>query len=413
MTGPFRTASGGRIDRSRPLASPSTARRIPGFQGDTLASALLANGVHLMGRSFKYHRPRGVLGAGAEEPNALVTVTAAAAARRRTCAPRRLSSTKVSSRRARTAGLRFARCRRVNDLAAGRRPRRGLLLQDLHASSRCMEKPVRARHSPRGGPWRARRANQTPITTPTATPFATYSSSAPVHPAWLPRSPLRKAAHGSSSATNSRRWAAGCSTSPASPSTDERARMGSRYGRQARRNAERHAPAAHAGLRLLRTELPRACSTSYRPPALACCRRATRENVEGSCQAGRARDRSHRASARLSGQRPAWDHARFGRTHVSQSTWRKARLRRRALHGRGLRIRGSGRSCEGRRDGFGHCRYASRPGWPRHRSSPYSGHPGHASHRDNRHARSPARIGCYARETRCGWLGLVVGIGRL
>ncbi|MBN8501959.1 MAG: (2Fe-2S)-binding protein, partial [Sphingomonadales bacterium] len=46
-----------------------------GREGDTLASALLANGVHLMGRSYKYHRPRGVLSAGAEEPNALVAVT--------------------------------------------------------------------------------------------------------------------------------------------------------------------------------------------------------------------------------------------------------------------------------------------------------------------------------------------------
>ena len=46
-----------------------------GMEGDTIASALLANGVHLMGRSFKYHRPRGVLGAGVEEPNALVGIT--------------------------------------------------------------------------------------------------------------------------------------------------------------------------------------------------------------------------------------------------------------------------------------------------------------------------------------------------
>ena len=53
-------------------ASPSTARRYEGLQGDTLASALLANGVHLVGRSFKYHRPRGILSAGSEEPNALV-----------------------------------------------------------------------------------------------------------------------------------------------------------------------------------------------------------------------------------------------------------------------------------------------------------------------------------------------------
>ena len=45
-----------------------------GYAGDTLASALLANGVSLFGRSFKYHRPRGVLAAGIDEPNALVTV---------------------------------------------------------------------------------------------------------------------------------------------------------------------------------------------------------------------------------------------------------------------------------------------------------------------------------------------------
>ncbi|MGQ0430136.1 MAG: sarcosine oxidase subunit alpha family protein [Gammaproteobacteria bacterium] len=70
----FRTATGGRIDRSRPLQFTFDGRRYQGFQGDTLASALLANGVHLIGRSFKYHRPRGVVTSGAEEPNALVTV---------------------------------------------------------------------------------------------------------------------------------------------------------------------------------------------------------------------------------------------------------------------------------------------------------------------------------------------------
>jgi sarcosine oxidase subunit alpha len=70
----LRTAHGGRIDRSRPLPFTFDGVRYDGFAGDTLASALLANGVHLMGRSFKYHRPRGVLAAGAEEPNALVGV---------------------------------------------------------------------------------------------------------------------------------------------------------------------------------------------------------------------------------------------------------------------------------------------------------------------------------------------------
>jgi len=70
----LRTAGGGRIDRARTLRFTFDGLPYTGFAGDTLASALLANGVHLMGRSFKYHRPRGVLAAGAEEPNALVAV---------------------------------------------------------------------------------------------------------------------------------------------------------------------------------------------------------------------------------------------------------------------------------------------------------------------------------------------------
>ena len=70
----LRTPAGGRVDRARPLAFSFDGRRYAGLAGDTLASALLANGVHLVGRSFKYHRPRGILAAGAEEPNALVGV---------------------------------------------------------------------------------------------------------------------------------------------------------------------------------------------------------------------------------------------------------------------------------------------------------------------------------------------------
>ncbi len=74
MTGTCRTPAGGRIDRTRPIEFEWDGRRLTGCQGDTLASALLANGVHLVGRSFKYHRPRGIMSAGSEEPNALVTV---------------------------------------------------------------------------------------------------------------------------------------------------------------------------------------------------------------------------------------------------------------------------------------------------------------------------------------------------
>lgn len=67
-----RLAEGGRIDRRRRLGFTFDGVRHHGFAGDSLASALLANGVHLVGRSFKYHRPRGIVGAGVEEPNALV-----------------------------------------------------------------------------------------------------------------------------------------------------------------------------------------------------------------------------------------------------------------------------------------------------------------------------------------------------
>jgi heterotetrameric sarcosine oxidase alpha subunit len=67
-----RLETGGVIDRSKPISFRFDGKSYGGFEGDTLASALIANGVRLVGRSFKYHRPRGILSAGAEEPNALV-----------------------------------------------------------------------------------------------------------------------------------------------------------------------------------------------------------------------------------------------------------------------------------------------------------------------------------------------------
>jgi heterotetrameric sarcosine oxidase alpha subunit len=71
-----RLAQGGRVDRGTALNFSFDGRALRGHAGDSLASALLANGVQLVGRSFKYHRPRGILTAGAAEPNALVTVGA-------------------------------------------------------------------------------------------------------------------------------------------------------------------------------------------------------------------------------------------------------------------------------------------------------------------------------------------------
>ncbi|MCH9019099.1 MAG: sarcosine oxidase subunit alpha family protein [Proteobacteria bacterium] len=73
-----RRPEGGRIDRDRSLGFTFNGRRYTGFAGDTLASALLANGVMLVGRSFKFHRPRGIFSCGAEEPNAIVQLGAGA-----------------------------------------------------------------------------------------------------------------------------------------------------------------------------------------------------------------------------------------------------------------------------------------------------------------------------------------------
>ena len=74
-----RISHGGRIDRARPISFSFNGKRLSAYAGDTLASALLANGVSLVSRSFKLHRPRGIVGAGAEEPNAIVQVGVGAA----------------------------------------------------------------------------------------------------------------------------------------------------------------------------------------------------------------------------------------------------------------------------------------------------------------------------------------------
>lgn len=72
MTQSHRLADGARIDRNKPLRFQFNGKWYLGYQGDTLASALLANGIHFVARSFKYHRPRGIMTAGVEEPNAIV-----------------------------------------------------------------------------------------------------------------------------------------------------------------------------------------------------------------------------------------------------------------------------------------------------------------------------------------------------
>lgn len=79
MSGPqFRLSAGGRIDRAAALGFSFNGESFTGYAGDTLASALLAYGAFPLARSFKYHRPRGIYAAGAEEPNALVQLESGA-----------------------------------------------------------------------------------------------------------------------------------------------------------------------------------------------------------------------------------------------------------------------------------------------------------------------------------------------
>ncbi|WP_370874460.1 sarcosine oxidase subunit alpha family protein [Amorphus orientalis] len=71
---PFRRDEGGRIDRSKPIHFTFDGKPVSGYAGDTVASALMANGIHMIARGFKYHRPRGVMTAGADDPAGLVQI---------------------------------------------------------------------------------------------------------------------------------------------------------------------------------------------------------------------------------------------------------------------------------------------------------------------------------------------------
>ena len=72
MSQNYRLDKGGYINRNKKISFKFNGKKYFGYEGDTLASALIANGVHLVGRSFKYHRPRGFFGAGVDEPYAIV-----------------------------------------------------------------------------------------------------------------------------------------------------------------------------------------------------------------------------------------------------------------------------------------------------------------------------------------------------
>src|SRR5271155_4534123 len=148
MSQPFRVDGLCSVDRSRPLGFTFDGVAYQGYAGDTLASALIANGVHLVGRSYKYHRPRGILSAGAEEPNALVSLSRG---------PGRFTPNLRATQIELYEGLKASsqNCWPSLTFDVGAVCRR-LLLQDVHGSEPLrqelgLDACLRARDPPRGG----------------------------------------------------------------------------------------------------------------------------------------------------------------------------------------------------------------------------------------------------------------------
>ena len=194
VTQPFRLAAGGIVDRARPLAFAFDGARYEGYAGDTLASALLANGVHLVARSFKYHRPRGIFTRGRRGAECAGAAGARRAHRAQRARDHAASSTTASSPRARTAGRRVAlRRRRAQRRAVALLPGR-LLLQDVHvAADAALVAALRARDPPRRGHGpRAARARSRPLRA-SAMRTATCWWSAAARRASPPRAPPRSA----------------------------------------------------------------------------------------------------------------------------------------------------------------------------------------------------------------------------
>ena len=151
----------GLVDRKRVIGFNFDGTRLTGYPGDTLASALLANGIRLVGRSFKYHRPRGILTAGSEEPNALVELRTGARREPNTRATTvELYDGLNAASQNRWPSLKYDLLS-VNQLAAPDLRRR-LLLQDLHVAGLLLGEGLRAHDPPRRrlGPRRRSRRSR-------------------------------------------------------------------------------------------------------------------------------------------------------------------------------------------------------------------------------------------------------------
>jgi NADPH-dependent 2,4-dienoyl-CoA reductase/sulfur reductase-like enzyme len=162
----------GLVDRTKPVRFRFDGKDYAGYKGDTVAAALLANDVRLMARSFKYHRPRGVLTAGSEEPNALVTVGRgdAAVPNVRATQAEMFDGLEVRSQN-RWPSLEWDAAGSQRSGQPGAKCR--ILLQDLHVAARLLGRALRAVDPPCGGVWGRCRARLMKRHSRRPLPFAT------------------------------------------------------------------------------------------------------------------------------------------------------------------------------------------------------------------------------------------------
>ena len=317
---------------ARPLRFTFDGRAYRGFAGDTLASALLANGVHLVGRSFKYHRPRGIMTAGAEEPNALIQLERPGGRSdpnlRATEIELYDGLTAASQNRWPSLGFDVGA---VNDLLspllAGR-----LLLQDLPVAGRLVDVGLRAVHPPRRRPRpRADAARPRPLPAP---PRPLRRAGGRRRPGRADggagRRPQRRAGDPGRARARARRLAARRERHARRLRRPARRRWLRGRGRAATRCPRsppaRAPPPSAISTTTISALLERVADHLPPPPR----RPAAPAPLAGAREAGRAGDRRHRAAAGLPRQRPARRHAGQRRAHLPQPLRRApGRARRR------------------------------------------------------------------------------------
>src|ERR1700722_11298569 len=204
MAQPFRLPARGRIDPSKPLSFSFNGKAIEGYAGDTVASALLANGIRLVGRSFKYHRPRGIISHGSDEPNALLSIS------------RGVGRTDPNNRATVVEA--------VDGMMVGTQNHWPSLEHDFGAVNDLLSPVLVAGFYYKTFMWPRsvlawRQAKRMPTVMFIATLTATSLSSAPARLASQPRLPPPLTANGSSLPTSSQSWVALFCTTPLPRST--------------------------------------------------------------------------------------------------------------------------------------------------------------------------------------------------